>query len=230
MRISHPYRYPAAFRAQLARLERLSPGITAHEALGTPSSQFIEIEHAGATTEDIAERNLRLRHLEGLIADWHLDGGTVSVSRIDELEGTASSTTIELDRVPPTVSYVEFEPHRSLDFAGQSQSRIEGFYVREVIDDGRFCAEITIVCDEPAWRTMGTCVYADAMEVGSRISVGVIPLGEEFDLLAAGQLFDGDTLLSKEPALLRAIAAVGVGLADGLWKRSIPSPAIGRMC
>jgi len=229
MQLPHPYRYPAAFRAQLARLERLSPGVTTDETLASPSSRFVEIEHAGATVEDIAERNRRLRHLEGLIADWHSDGGTVSALMIQELDATASSALIELDSVPASVSYFELEPLAFFGLTEQPQSRIEGFYVREVIAGGRFCAEITIVCDEPAWRTMGTCLYADAMEVGSRIGVGLIPLGEVFYLVDAGRLFNGDAMLLAEPALLQAIAAVGTCLSEDLRKIPTCSPMSSRM-
>lgn len=229
MQVPHPYRYPVAYLAQLARLERLSPGVTIDEALASPSSQFVEIEHAGATAEDIAERNLRLRHLEGLIADWHLDGGTVSALLTDEHEGMAPSATIELDSVPASVSYFELEPQAFFSFTKQPRSRIEGLYVREVIAGGRFCAEITIVCDEPAWRTMGTCLYADAMEVGSRIGVGLIPLGEVFDLVDAARLFNGDAMLLAEPALLQAIGAVSTCLSEDLRKITTCSPMSSRM-
>ena len=214
MQMSHPYRYPAAFRAQLARLERLCPGISTRGAAAGPSPRFLEIEHRGATIENIGERNLRLRHLEGLIADWYTDGETAASTPLDDVSGGAPAT-VELSGVPATVTYIEFDPADELDLEFQPRSRVEGFYVREVVSDGRFCAEITFVCDEPAWKAMGTCVYADAMEVGARISVGIMPLGQEIELATAGQLFDGDPVFSQDPAFLRAIAVAGAFLQRG---------------
>lgn len=205
MRNSHPYRYPAAFRAQLGRLERLSPGITIRGAAASPSPSLLEIEHRGATIDDIRDRNLRLRHLESLIADWYIDGETASLMPLDDLGG-GSPATVEFSEVPASVTYIEFDSAAELDLEFQPRSRLEGFYVREIVSDGKFCAEITFVCDEPAWKAMGTCVYADAMEVGARISIGVIPLHEEIRLTTASRLFDGDPALSEEPAILRAIA------------------------
>ncbi|MCS4243131.1 hypothetical protein M2418_002662 [Rhizobium sp. BIGb0125] len=229
MQTPHPYRYPAAFRAQLARLERLSPGITKHGAAANPSSRLIEIEHSGATIDIIGERNLRLRHLESLIADWHIDGERASQSTFGD-SGDQARATIELSEIPACVTYIEFDPADELNLEFQPRSKVEGFYVREIVSYGRYCAEITFVCDEPAWRTMGTCVYADAMKVGSRISVGVIPLREKIDLVAAQQLFDGDTSLLNDPALLRAISAAGTTLAEyGTQKRSTRPPTPGRM-
>jgi hypothetical protein len=206
-------------------LERLNPGITKHGAAANPSSRFLEIEHSGATIETIGERNLRLRHLESLIADWYIDGERTSQTTF----GDQARATIELSLVPACVTYFEFDPADETDLEFQPLSKVEGFYVREIVSYGRYCAEITFVCDEPAWRTMGTCVYADAMKVGSRISVGVIPLWEKIDLVAAKQLFDGDASLSSDPALLRAISAACTTLGESIQKRSTPSPTLGRM-
>ncbi|MEV4610644.1 hypothetical protein MRBLMR1_005781 [Neorhizobium sp. LMR1-1-1.1] len=152
--------------------------------------------------------------MESLIADWYTDGESAALTPLDDMGG-GSPATLEFSEVPASVTYIEFEPANELDLGFQPRSRVEGFYVREIVSDGRFCAEITFVCYEPAWEAMGTCVYADAIEVGARISVGVIPLGQEIELGTAGQLFDGDALLSEDRAVLRAIAGAGAYLLRG---------------
>lgn len=74
MTIPHPYRYPAAFRSQLERLERLSPGITYTKSLAMPDDMFFDIEGTGTTEDAMKKDSLRLSHIKRLIADWRIDG------------------------------------------------------------------------------------------------------------------------------------------------------------
>ncbi len=213
MHLPHPRRYTEAFQAQLARLERLCPGITTPSGRARPSREFLELEHAGATVGEIAERHERLRHLERLLVDWRLDGEKAFVMRADDVEDVpARAETI--DYAPVSVTYVELPVAASFRLLSRPKSRIEGFYVREVVSDVEFSAEITFVCDEPGWKTMDACLYGDAMDVGSRIAICVIPLGEDIDRGEISRFLEGTPRLATETALSNAISAAGVFLAS----------------
>ncbi len=224
MPLAHPYRYPRAFADQLARLERLQPGITYEDVDVSPAPAFLKREQNAVSNAELARRNDRLRHLERLIADWKTDGEVIHRVTIDAPDADEPGQTAEFTDIPPAVAYVEFAPDSSLALATLPDSRVEGVYMREIVTDGRFGVELTVVCQERGWVTMDTCLYADAMEIGSRIGVGVIPLAEEIPIATVARHFEGDPLLSGDPALSRAIFAAGSFAASGLWRR--PSASI----
>ncbi|TCP80410.1 hypothetical protein C8J31_11679 [Rhizobium sp. PP-CC-2G-626] len=226
--LPHPRRYAEAFRGQLARLERLYPNLTYPGSGAAPSRAFEEIECAGVSTLMIARRNVRLRHLEALIADWRSDGEATFHAEVDSK--SIGAPTLGIVDVPRSVSFVEFDAAGLLDVESRPRSRVEGFYVREVMSEGAFAAELTFVCLEPGWKTMETCRYADAMEVGSRISVGIVALGEETTPALAASCFAGDIELSGDPAIERAIAAAGDFLIWGLCNRPSASSPMRRFC
>lgn len=217
MTLSHPHRYPTAFRGQLERLERLSPGITQSSTVGKPDHRWLNIEHTGASAEELLRRRQRCRHLESLIADWKIDGETVFQAGPSEASAGDALIALEFPDVPPTVSFVEFEANPLLALSSQRGSRIEGVYMREIIIGGAFSIELTFVCDEPGWRTLETCLFADAMEVGSRIFVATLPLGREISLSDATNLFsEFDHRLLDEPALRHALASAAAFTANHL--------------
>lgn len=219
MNLPHPYRYPRAFAGQLARLERLQPGITYEEVEANPTRAFLASEQNGVTDIELASRNGRLRHLECLIADWVADGEMIYRVEVDaEAAADLDQTTVFPD-MPPAVTYIEFEPTSALSLSTVPGSRVEGVYMREIVTQGRFGIELTVVCQERGWSTMDTCLYADAMEIGARIGLGVIPLAEEISIATITQSFQGDPLLSGDDALSRAIFAAGTFATSGLWQR-----------
>jgi hypothetical protein len=201
----------------LARLERLSPGVTFPGSPRQPSRQFLEIEQTGMTTSDLARRSGRLRHLENLIADWRVDGETIFVTELDEDCDSYFYPTGGFTDIPDSVSYVSFESTRLLNLTRIPRTRIEGVYTRGVASNGQYSVELTFVCQEPGWTTMDSCLYADALEVGSRISVGIIPLEMQAPGYTQGS-FEGDHLLSGDPALGHAINAITIFFASGLWR------------
>jgi len=205
MTVLHPYRYPSAFRSQLARLERLYPGCTQPvDAASQPGS--ITIEQTGSPYPEMVSRNRRLRHLEALIADWVLDGETVYHATPD-LDDRSDSSVIRLEDIPRPVSFVALPNCDALALGHRPKSTIEGFYVREIVQNGTFSAELTFVCTEPGWQTMDSCLYADAMDVGARICVATVPLEVALSMDSAMALFDGEKALLEEPALKTAITS-----------------------
>jgi len=201
----HPYRYPSAFRSQLARLERLYPGCTQSvDAASHPGS--ITIEQTGSPYAEMVSRNRRLRHLEALIADWVLDGETV-YDAAPGLDDLTDNSVIRLEDIPRPVSFVSLPDSEAFALRHRPKSTIEGFYVREIVQNGTFSAELTFVCAEPGWQTMDSCLYADAMDVGGRICVATIPLEVALSMDSAMALFDGEKALLEEPALKTAITS-----------------------
>lgn len=81
--------------------------------------------------------------------------------------------------------------------------------------------ELTFVCEEPGWRTMDSCVFAAAMQVGARISTG-IPLGEELDLKRAADYLNRDRLMPGGAALCYALSATAKFAATCLWRSNGP--------
>ncbi|MCA1406598.1 hypothetical protein I6F26_26145 [Ensifer sp. IC3342] len=102
--------------------------------------------------------------------------------------------------------------------------------MREIVCGGKFAVELTFVCNEPGWKTMGTCTYADAMAVGARICVGIVPLGEEASVASVLQAFEGDPALSGSPAFEHAISAAAAFSASAIWRgpvtRTASSPPV----
>lgn len=211
----HPYRYPEAFRGQLQRLERLAPGITIPNSGFKLDARFMEIEHTGISETELASANTRLQHLERLIADWRIDGETTFEA---SCEAAADDVSIEFSEVPPMVSYVQFTENAALELHAIRGLRIEGFYMREVVAHGAMSVELTVVCQEPGWKTMDSCLYADAMKVGSRICVGIIPLDTTLSAPSVIRRFEGDPLLITERALIDAASSASRFAASGLWK------------
>ena len=203
MTIPHPYRYPAAFKSQLERLEPLSPGITDARPLSAPDPMFFEIESTGASEDELAVQSLRLGHLERLIADRRIDGETRYHAGpvVDaDLDGP-----VEFDDLPPNVSYIEFGADPRLNLRAIKGGRIGGVYIREVTANGMPCVELTFVCEEPGWRTMDSCVFAAAVEVGARISIGTFPLATKIDLKRTAAYLNRDRVMPAEGALSYAL-------------------------
>ena len=213
----HPYRYAEALRGQPARLERLYPGILTTKSWPTSDKAFLEIEQSGTTSFELARRSQRLRHLESLIADWHIDGEELYTVRVGD-EIAIGDGMVSFPDIPAAVCYVELDLDMRLALRSRPKSYIEGVYLREIAALGRFSAELTFVCAEPGWRTGEHCAYSDALEVASRIAVGVVPLGETFSPHMDFRRFDGDPLLTREPAIGHAIVAASAFAALGLWK------------
>lgn len=201
----HPYRYPSAFQSQLARLERLYPGCTQPVKSATYANG-IAIEQTGLAYPELISRNRRLRHLEALIADWFLDGETVYHAAPD-LDDLWDNSVIRLEDIPRPVCFVVLPDCEAFALRHRPKSTIEGFYVREIIQNGTFSAELTFVCTEPGWQTMDSCLYADAIDVGARICVATIPLEVTLSMDSGMALFDGDEALLKEPALKTAVTS-----------------------
>jgi hypothetical protein len=218
----HPYRYPNAFQGQLNRLEGLYPGITTGTA--TPSFLSLRIEKTGLTPAELARRNLALRHLERLIFDWRVDGETVFNAKCSKDERHPGSA-VEFPDIPAVVSYIAFEDDPALRLH-RPRSRIEGFYLREIAYRGKFSVELTFVCQEPGWTTVDTCVYADAMEIGSRISVGIVPLGEKFLPGEIIRYFESEATLATERALVEAISLASEFANSYAWKQSAVFPPV----
>lgn len=220
----HPYRYPIAFRSQLDRLELFCPGITHRAARPAPSREFLKTEQAGVSRLELAHRRQRLRHLECLIADWRIDGEHVFSVPGDHNTSCGDASAIGFPDIPRPVSYVEFEgaPALSLTSTG---ARIEGCYMREIVVGGKFAVELTFVCDEPGWKRMGSCAYADAMAVGARICFGIVPLGEDTSIASVIQAFEGDPEMAGESAFQYAITAAAAFSASASWRVPVNSTA-----
>jgi len=75
-------------------------------------------------------------------------------------------------------------------------------------------AELTFVCLEPGWEAMDLCLYSDAMEIGSRIVVAEIPIGEPFPLENIARWLRGNTALARDPVIARTISAATCFLRD----------------
>jgi hypothetical protein len=225
----HPCRYPITFRSQLNRLEHLCPGITHREGRPAPAREFLETEQASVNRVELAHRRQRLRHLEWLIADWRIDGEHVfSVSGGHDVCGDAPA--IGFTDIPRPVCYVDFEDGPALTLASTGGAHIEGCYMREIVCGGKVAVELTFVCNEPGWKTMGTCTYADAMAVGARICFGVVHLGEEISIASVIQTFEGDPAVSGSPAFKHAISAAAAFSASAIWRgpvtRTASSPPV----
>ncbi|NOV20400.1 hypothetical protein E5S70_30830 [Ensifer adhaerens] len=214
----HPYRYPTALRSLLDRLERFCPGITQRAARPAPSREFLETEQAGETRLELERRRQRLRHLECLIADWRIDGGHVFSAPDGHDASCANAPDIEFPDIPRPVCYVEFGGAPALSLTATGDAQIEGCYMREIVCEGKFAVELTFVCDEPGWKTMGTCTYADAMAVGARICVGIVPLGEEASIASVIQAFEGDPALGGGSAFQHAITIAAAFSASSSWR------------
>lgn len=216
--LPHPYRYPEAFRGQLARLERLRPGVTRRDDGAAALNHFLQIELTGMDHKELVRRNGQLRHLENLIADWRIDGEIIHRVSLDQNADGSPGGSISFPDIPPTVTYLDFDYSRRLLLGAQPRSRIEGVYLREVAARGEFAVELTFVCLEPAWITMDSCLYADAVTTGSRISVGTIPLGKELNTGMIRSAFEGDALVLNDNALLHAVNATADYSVSGRWR------------
>ncbi len=176
---------------------------------------------------ELARRRQRLRHLECLIADWRIDGEHVFSAPGGHDASHVDASAIGFPDIPRPVSYVEFEgaPALSLSSTG---ARIEGCYMREIVCGGKFAVELTFVCCEPGWKTMGSCAYADAMAVGARICFGIVPLGGETTVESAAHAFEGDPALIDSPAFKYAISVAAAFSASAVWRapnnRTDPTP------
>ena len=218
MNACHPFRYIQGFSEQLARLERRSPGITRRSSEAMPSATFLEMEQTGSSRTELFRQNRLLRHLECLIADWRGDGEHAYSAQLGDALPDRHERVF-FPAAPPHVSYVEFDDGESLFLQTRPRSRIEGFYIREVFAAGRPCAELTFVCLEPGWTTMDCCLFADAMEVASRVGIVTVPVDTELSLSPAGLDLRGDPGLAGDPALLRGVLAAGEFASRGIWNR-----------
>ncbi len=216
----HPFKYPGAFRAQFARLDRLYPGLEASKAARQPAPANLEIEQTGASASNLAEWNRRLHHLDSLISDWRIDGENVLFA--PAAHSFVDALTAPIADVPGEVTYVAFEPSGLLSLGTQPRSQIDGCYIREIIVGGKFWAELTFTCAEPGWSTMDSCLFADAMKVGARFCVGHVPFDDSLDLQRAVKLFEGDRMIVSDPALGAALQTVTTYVAS-LYQT--PSPA-----
>jgi len=216
MTVAHPYRYPMAFRRQFDRLESLVPGITDRTMDAGASDDFLEREMNGTTPEEIATQSQRLRHLERLISDWLVDGETTYQSQVNT-EG-ADDLTMGAADAPARVSYIAFDQDPRLELSGLNGGRVEGVYMREIEFDGKPSVEFTFVCDERGWGNMESCFFADAVKVGARIGVGVIPLDEETTVAQAAERFACDPVLREAPALDVALASAVHFSTDRFWR------------
>jgi hypothetical protein len=215
----HPFRYPRAFRSQLARLDRLYPCLMGSMGSNQGAPANLEIEQTGASVSRLLEWNRRLHHLEALIADWRTDGGNILRATADTSEDAA---TAPINDIPRQVTYVEFEPSSLLSLSTQRRSRIDGCYIREIIIGGKFSAELTFTCAEPGWSTMDSCLFADAMAVGARFSIGHVPFDESLELERAVSYFEGDGAILSDPALRAALRTVTTYIAS-LYPRVVPA-------
>ena len=206
MHLPHPYRYHDAFQGQLVRLDSLYPGLTT-DRQGEAPREVISLEHRGASPLDIARYNRRLRHVERLIADWITDGSDMRFAEVDADPLSDDTSEFVIGDAPRSTTFVAFEPSGALDLESQPRSRIDGFYVREIASEGKVMAELTFVCAEPGWQAMHLCLYSDAMEIGSRIAVTEMPVGEPIPLSDLPRLLTGNTTLARDPALTRAVLA-----------------------
>lgn len=220
MYLPHPYRYQDGFRGQLSRLESLCQGVTTG-AQREPPREFIALEHRGANTLDIARYSGRLRHVECLIADWVTDGSGLRFAEVEsDFRADAISEFIIPD-APSSTTFVAFEPNGFLDLESQPRSRIDGFYVREIASEGKAKAELTFVCAEPGWQAMHLCLYSDAMEIGSRIAIAEIPVGEPIAVSDLPRLITGNTTLARDPALVGAVCAAAEFLENVFATRHV---------
>lgn len=223
MNLPHPFRYHDGFQGQLARLESFCPGVTTG-AQREPPGEFIALEHRAATALDIARYNRRLQHVERLIADWVTDGSDIRFAEV-ELDLLADAVPqFVMPDAPRSTTFVAFEASGALDLQSQPRSWIDGFYVREIASEGKAMAELTFVCAEPGWQTMHLCLYSDAMEIGSRICVAEIPVGEPISLSELPRLVTGSTTLARDPALPRAVFAAVAFLQDTYKPRAHVAP------
>ncbi|WP_413711633.1 hypothetical protein [Rhizobium sp. Rhizsp82] len=216
MTIAHPYRYPIAFRRQFDRLENLVPGITDRAVNANASNDFLERELQGAAPADFATQNQRLRHLERLIADWRIDGETTYSTHVNfDSRGNA---TLGFEDVPPSVSYIFFDRDPILQLDDVRGGRIEGVYMREIASDGKPSIELTFVCDEQGWADMNKCYFGEAVKVGARISIGVIPLQEEISAEKVVEKFACDPVFRQGRAFNAALSTAAQFSTQRLWK------------
>ena len=219
----HPYRYHDAFTGQLARLERLCGGVTTG-ANSQPPAAFIGLEHRGASPLEMARYNRLLGHVELLITDWVTDGAHIKFATVGDEQLADPHSTIEIADVPRSTTFVSFEPNAALELESQPRSRIDGFYVREIGFQGKTMAELTFVCTEPGWRAMHLCLYSDAMEIGARVVIAEVPIGEPLAVLDLPRSLRGNTTLSRDPALIRAVSAAAAFLEDSYQARPCHAP------
>jgi len=216
MNVAHPYRYPIAFRRQFDRLESLVPGITDRTIDAGASDAFLERELNGTAPEELAKQSQRLWHLERLLADWVAEGETTYQSQVNT-DGTDDLTMGAAD-APSCVSYIAFESDPQLELNSLEGGRVEGVYIREIEFDRKPSVEFTFVCYEHGWSNMQDCFFADAVKVGARIGIGVIPLDEEITVAQAAESFKCDPVLREARAFEVALASAVHFATDRFWR------------
>lgn len=223
----HPNRHRQGMRAALARLERLSPGITHGSTANLPEG-FLEVETAGMPEAELRGRRNLLAHLATLIADWKTDGkSTVDFGPVLGELHTLPDEDIVMARPPAAVTYVAFggRAPRLISLPGAT---VEGFYIREVVTSGYFAAEITLVCHDPSWHELDGIRYSEALRTGSRAAIGVIPVGQRFSVNDGQFYFKGDSRLLGDPLLAEAVKAIGVAVANNFDSEHAYTPPVYR--
>jgi len=201
--------------SMLGRLERLSPGISRHVPEMPPTDLMLE-ETAGMFESELLDRSTTLGHLEALIAAWRSDG----MAHFDAGELASEMVVCEFAdavtvRPPEEVTFVSFGA-AAPRMVSDPVVRIEGFYVREVVADGTFAAEITIVCAEDSWEDFDSMRYSDAIRVASRAAIGVIQLDEITSSAEIIASFVGDQDLLEDPSLKKAWEIASYAMATEL--------------
>ncbi len=213
----HPVRYAKAMSAQLRCLEALSRAMT------MPSDCSLILprhEMAGLSQREFRWLQKRADDLEALMADWYADGQRVGHVSDASIHDSVLSEMIYLDDVPPGVCFFTFAKSADLHLQGNPGVRIDGFYTREVAQEGTIGVEVTVVCDEPAWADMSHLSYGDALIIGSRVAVGHIPFWMPLPPVLAGKMFSGDPEVLSAPNFPRAIGLIG----DEIEKFGRPKP------
>lgn len=217
----HPHRHTAGIQAMLDRLENLSPKIT-KEIPAEPPMDLLKDEMSGMKEPELLERSALINHLGALIADWRSDG----MNHFDAEQCLSDAVLNEFDdgltlRPPSEVTFISFGACAPR-LATHPNASIEGFYVREIVADGEFCAEMTFVCSDERSAKIPSLRYSEAIRIASQVAVGIIPIGEHLadqDVLAN---FSGDKALIKDSALRTAwshatfVLATELGMAPDL--------------
>lgn len=200
----HPHRYVVGFQRQMQRLDRLYPDLVVSDAAQPIELTQISAEQAGASERDVVLYDKRLRHLDGLIMNWQDDGAAVDYAPTDSLD-ESNESVVRFAAVGPSTTYLQFADVPAYSLSTLPKSGIDGCYIREIVQDGHPFVEMTFVCREPGWLTIDSCRFVDAMAIGARVAVGLVPVDEELNASAAALLFEGDPCLTSDPALPRAI-------------------------